>query len=649
VDRGGKPTKMPFAIDGQPAKSNDPSTWMTRAEAERALVAYDHGGINMMMGGGRGGVDMDACIGDEGDLQPWAKAVVVLLNSYTEITPSGTGLRIFFTYPPELAEMRWEKKHVQKPNPAGGKDFGIEFYLERHPLSVTDDLYQSYDTLREIDLDTIERLQVLMRAFTGEESKSKPNGNGRAHDPEFPVDETERLYSAIDKIANVGLSWEDWNTRGMAIWHATAGSARGYDAFIRFSQRALSKDFSIKECQERWRNWGRSPPNQLTEGSIFFWARENGWQEPRRYRYRPPPGQAPYNAEPDDDDEEQGYGLAEASAKRWVGKPVPKLDFVVADLFPHRVCSLVGGDSGSGKSILLQTVCTCVAAGVIAIGQPVPVQGTAVYLTAEDPEDMLHARQDRICNALNIPLTDVADSLIVRSMADYDMWLFGERGPTSMALRLITELEALPNLRFLAIDSAALVFDEEEIRRRPVAAFMKYLNLMSRKLDIGIALIAHTSRTSKGDIRSMVSGSTAWVAQSRAGLLLTVDDDDEAVKLSLIKPNYSKRGIEIMLKWNDDGVLIRDPDFKPGVDITMAQTHLVLDEIGERQPSKRALSLAHNAPGRSLRKFMLSKKIGVKSTEAADRVIDAWLDNGIIEEAGTAKFKFVRVLKRPQN
>ncbi|HOO44718.1 MAG TPA: DUF3987 domain-containing protein [Deltaproteobacteria bacterium] len=41
------------------------------------------------------GIDLDHCIDDTGAIQPWAQAEVIRFNSYTEVTPSDHGLRIF--------------------------------------------------------------------------------------------------------------------------------------------------------------------------------------------------------------------------------------------------------------------------------------------------------------------------------------------------------------------------------------------------------------------------------------------------------------------------------------------------------------------------------------------------------------------------
>jgi hypothetical protein len=43
------------------------------------------------------GVDLNNCVNDKGCLEPWAQQIVVELNSYTEVSPSGTGVKIWVT------------------------------------------------------------------------------------------------------------------------------------------------------------------------------------------------------------------------------------------------------------------------------------------------------------------------------------------------------------------------------------------------------------------------------------------------------------------------------------------------------------------------------------------------------------------------
>lgn len=80
---------------GYPAKAGGPETWADFGTAARAVKAgqYEGLGFEFATGGGLVGVDFDHCI-EGGRLEPWAAGWVDRLNSYTEISPSGTGLHI---------------------------------------------------------------------------------------------------------------------------------------------------------------------------------------------------------------------------------------------------------------------------------------------------------------------------------------------------------------------------------------------------------------------------------------------------------------------------------------------------------------------------------------------------------------------------
>ncbi len=90
--------KPPSRPDGQGASHSDPADWSSFA---RVRAAYDHGGFDgvgyvFSAGDPYTGVDLDRCRDPEtGDLAPWAQEIVRLLDSYTEVSPSKTGVKIF--------------------------------------------------------------------------------------------------------------------------------------------------------------------------------------------------------------------------------------------------------------------------------------------------------------------------------------------------------------------------------------------------------------------------------------------------------------------------------------------------------------------------------------------------------------------------
>ena len=64
-----------------------------------------------MLGGASGnlaiaGVDLDACRDAETDsLSPWAAEMKARFGTYAEVSPSGTGVKLFFTFDPTTLPM----------------------------------------------------------------------------------------------------------------------------------------------------------------------------------------------------------------------------------------------------------------------------------------------------------------------------------------------------------------------------------------------------------------------------------------------------------------------------------------------------------------------------------------------------------------
>ena len=96
--RDGKKTKVPYSPrSGLRARSDDPDTWATLAEAEAAADKVDYHGTGFVFTASDPfcGVDLDSCVDPEtAQTEAWAKEIVEELDSYTEFSPSGTGLHV---------------------------------------------------------------------------------------------------------------------------------------------------------------------------------------------------------------------------------------------------------------------------------------------------------------------------------------------------------------------------------------------------------------------------------------------------------------------------------------------------------------------------------------------------------------------------
>lgn len=97
--RGEKPRKVPYdPKTGRKASSTNPETWATLPEAMRAQTKYLFTGVGFVFteAGGIVGVDIDHCRNEDGTFTEAAQAILDKYPSYTEISPSGAGLHIFY-------------------------------------------------------------------------------------------------------------------------------------------------------------------------------------------------------------------------------------------------------------------------------------------------------------------------------------------------------------------------------------------------------------------------------------------------------------------------------------------------------------------------------------------------------------------------
>ena len=171
-----KPTKVPFNPNkaGAEARANEASTWGTRAAAEQCAQAlpkpYGIGGVGLELaplGDGRSlaGIDLDTCRDKEtGKLEGWAEDVIADYDTYTEISPSETGVKTFFSYDtaalPRLRTFMGTAAYSKIYQRGSGEHPpAIELHLGNRYFAVTDEALPNASLdLRHVDASTILRL-----------------------------------------------------------------------------------------------------------------------------------------------------------------------------------------------------------------------------------------------------------------------------------------------------------------------------------------------------------------------------------------------------------------------------------------------------------------------------------------------------------
>jgi RecA-family ATPase len=247
--------------------------------------------------------------------------------------------------------------------------------------------------------------------------------------------------------------------------------------------------------------------------------------------------------------------IDQADVARWQGRDPPDIVFTISDLVPQGMVTLLTSQGGAGKTLLLQMAGTVVAAGGMTFFGKTAVTGKAAGVFAEDPESVLHVRQPRINDYLDIDYGRIAGRYFPQSYFGRPAQLWRDGKAMAFLDRLESELKRIEALRLLTLDNAAVLFAGDENSRSEVTEFMVALNGLADRLSIGVILSAHASKSQDGTALRVTSGSTAWVNACRSVVELrtgdNTGDDKQGPSLVVVKANHAPTGTTILLEWRD--------------------------------------------------------------------------------------------------
>jgi putative DNA primase/helicase len=234
VDNDGKKwKKLPVQPDGRAAKSNDPKTWTDFLTAQNAYQSGRFDGVGFVFDGSDGlvGIDLDDCIDpDTGDFtRPDSEAIARSLEGYMEVSPSGTGVKIFTRADLGYAHVDHEK--------------GLEVYPKGRYFTVTG---------RKVSGDIPNGLQDLSGLVP--ERTVKRSGDDFA-DYRAPLEEYDlaRVESEVLPHFDPECGYSDWITVGMALHHQFNGDVEALELWDRWSDNdGKCGSYSPGLCDRKW-------------------------------------------------------------------------------------------------------------------------------------------------------------------------------------------------------------------------------------------------------------------------------------------------------------------------------------------------------------------------------------------------------------
>lgn len=151
--RKGKPTKIPYQLNGQEAKVDDPSTWAAFDAVQAGYDPAKYSGLGFVFTEEHKlfGIDLDSCLYADGTMTRWAEEVMRICPTYAEVSPSGTGIKLLgIGEIPSLPAGKTGKtftKDLEAANP--NKSPEIAIWRSRRYFAITGRIHLAHDTINE--------------------------------------------------------------------------------------------------------------------------------------------------------------------------------------------------------------------------------------------------------------------------------------------------------------------------------------------------------------------------------------------------------------------------------------------------------------------------------------------------------------------
>ena len=530
-----KPAKTPVNKNGYSIGYNDPNLTMPFIEAFNIANSKGWGvGITLKDGlyvntldGYLWCFDFDGFAELEGThIDDGVIDILDKFNSYTEMSPSGTGFKVFLVSdktPTKKMKILFSESSFAKDFPEVDKykNRAIEVFSQNLFLALTGDLFSQskYHTLRMIKSNELEKL------ISDLDKIAKANGGLGFHSsPKLSLAHSqvqtkynrltkESLYDVLSFInADDEETWSDVVNALVRVY-----GEEGRESFHLYSKR--SNKYDEDTCNERYDRAlfelsGR--PDGFGIKRLIDFAKSNPkWNSPKLI-YEIDDEIQNIELIQTKDDWRKGITASELSTKTF--KP---LMWIVEDILPEG-CYLLSARPKVGKSWLSLQISLAVALGESTLGKNV-IKGKAIYLALEDNQRRLQSRLD-----LLKPYGYITDDLLL-----FTQWPSFDHNGVEELINLILKEEP----KLVVIDTLAKVrgasrsshvYENDYKTLAPLTA-------IANKYRLCILIVTHNRKgKSENDALEQVSGSLGLTGAVDGALIIDGIRTDKQYKLSLI-------------------------------------------------------------------------------------------------------------------
>ena len=466
-----------------------------------AAAKYGYDGVGFVFcGDGLVGIDFDGCRDPEtGEIAAWAWRFIRALRSYTEVSPSGTGVKTYCRADP-VPTLVANKRVMPGTDGYGGKAAQVEIFTTTRYFCLTG---QIIDGVPDEIVDATAEVEKIV-AWIGKDRPQAGTATGEL--PGFLIDLL--TYDVTLKEA-----WENGTKLGDGADTTASGKDASLAIYLRGRYNLPGQDI---EAALRLHPFGQIGSGKLKGDKVNRRIEDLlGFIPPFQAGGTKPNGAA--------HDGMAGPDMATAPLvakcmSDLEGKPVPTLRYDVAGWVPKGKAVLLAGAGGSGKTTLACQIGAARAIGANFLGLEVE-RGTTMAFLCEDDEDDAHRMLARHAEHFSQPLRDFTgfhylarvgqeNALVARSNKGvihatplYHLY-------RQMICDLKIDLQIIDNCRHVA-------FIDENDGAEVTAAWSLIHGLMSSTGGTTI-LIGHTPKNKSSEF----AGNAAWENVARVRLFL---------------------------------------------------------------------------------------------------------------------------------
>ena len=336
--------KMPLSAKGGAGSSTDSATWVSFGAAVDEDLLGDYDGIGIMLGGNLHGIDLDDCRDPvTGVLSDLAQETLDRVEGYAEVSPSGTGLKIF-------TQTSLDGSRTKK---------GVELYKDGRYFTVTGHAINGHASMPVLPQD----LGWLIKRVWDEDLGVSDGGT--SDDRAFELYKTtlegwelDRVVSEVLVHLDPDVGYGEWLKIGAALHHQGGGDPEWLEAWDNWS--AASGKWLVGYCAEKWDTF--SQQRSIGRGAVTLASLLHITKDKRNL--------APHSKD-----------LTVFSVQQLLA--MPQLTWLVKGVIPDCGMGVLFGDSGSGKTFISIDLALAISQGLVWQGCKVNKPTGVLYVSAE--------------------------------------------------------------------------------------------------------------------------------------------------------------------------------------------------------------------------------------------------------------------------